>query len=92
MTDGVVSTDSHNNSEIQIAVEAALVSDIVKESNIKWYVGADNLRHKAVIKEIHYDEEGACNLVLQPGDNDKYKIGAIKKVNVIVMYGKKYLF
>ena len=92
MTDGVVSTDSHNNSEIRITVEADLVSDIVKENNIKWYVSADNVRYKAVIKEIYFDEEGACHLILQPGDNEEYKIGSAKKVYVIIMYGRKYVF
>ncbi len=92
MADGVVTTDSYNNFLIQITVEADLVSDIVKENNIKWYVSADNVHRAAVIKTIDFDEEGACNLVLQPRDNDKYKIGQGKKVYVLIMYGRKYVF
>ncbi len=92
MADGVVSTDSLSNFQIRITVEAELVPDIVKENNIKWYVSADNVRHKAVIKEILYDEKGACDLILQPGDDDKFSIGFVKKVYVIIMYGRKYVF
>jgi hypothetical protein len=92
MTEGAVSIDSLNNSEIRITVEADLVPDIVNENNIKWYVSADNVRRKAVIKEIHFDGEGGCDLVLQPKDNDKYKIEPVKKVYVIIMYGRNYVF
>lgn len=92
MADGVVTTDAHNNSFIHITVEADLVSDIVKENNIKWYVNADNVHRTAVIKEMDYKEEGACNLVLQPKDNDNYKIGQGNKVYVIIRYGRNYVF
>lgn len=92
MADGVVSTDSLSNFQISITVEAELVPDIVKENNIKWYVSADNVRHKVLIKEILYDEKGACNLILQPVDDEKYSIGSVKKVYVIIMYGRKYVF
>jgi hypothetical protein len=92
MIDGVVRTDSHNNSEIRIKVDPKLVPGIEKEKNIKWYVSVDNIRRKAVLKEIYFDEEGACNLVLSPKDNDKYNIGADSKVYVILMYGRKYVF
>lgn len=92
MTDGVVSYDSLNNPEIQITVDADLIPDIEKENNIKWYVSANNIRRKAEIKEVQYNEQGACNLVLQPEDNDIYKMEPVKKVDVIIMYGRKYVF
>ncbi len=91
MADGVVSTDSSNSSEIRITVEADLVPDIVKENNIKWYVSADKVRYKAVIKEILYNEGGVCELILQPGDKGKSNIDSVKKVFVIIMYGRNYV-
>ncbi len=92
MTDGVVSTDSSNSSEIRIMVEADMVPDIVKENDIKWYVSADKVRYKAVIKEILYNEGGICELILQPGDKGKSNIDAVKKVFVIILYGRNYVF
>jgi hypothetical protein len=92
MADGVVSIDSSNSSEIRITVEADLVPDIVKENNIKWYVSADKVRYKAVIKEILYNEGGVCELILQPGDKGTSNINSVKKVFVIIMYGRNYVF
>lgn len=91
-TDGTVSTDSKNSAVIKITVDADLVPDIVHENNIKWYTSAENVRCKAVIKEIFTDKEGVYNLVLQPENHNKYKIESGKKVYVIVMYGRKYVF